>query len=65
MDPAGPALDLVVPLEIIIGTIPLQNIQHVFAQTGYNSETYAPSAPPMPALPSITPSAPDARMYDW
>lgn len=56
VDPAGPAFDLEVPLEIVIGTIPLrQSIQQQWSG--------GPGAP-MPPLPTTVPSAPAASdMY--
>ena len=55
VDPAGPALDLEVPLEIVIGTIPLQNIYGV-----YHSGPAPQAVMPMPGAPydpSIAPTA--------
>ena len=30
-DPTGPSFDLEAPCEVIIGTVPLQNTQHIYA----------------------------------
>ena len=41
VDPSGPALDLEVPLEVVLGTIPLMQVV----------QNFPPMAPP-PSLPS-------------
>ncbi len=68
VDPSGPATDLHVPLEIIIGTVPLQNFQHVFAQAAFNATQYNEPSAPMPVLPPSSPpadgAAPSARKYE-
>ncbi|XP_076472508.1 arrestin domain-containing protein 3-like [Babylonia areolata] len=54
VDPSGPALDLEVPLEIIIGTIPLRQVV----------EMYPPRAPgPLPAPPQAGYGPPPGIMY--
>lgn len=68
VDPAGPALDLEVPLEIVLGTIPLQNVYSSFAAgpaplppapgTLYDA-TMASAPPPPPMAPQG--SAPSQR----
>ena len=58
VDPSGPAFDLEVPLEIVIGTIPLRNIQ----------ATYSAAPPTLPAImPMPTPddgNIPSAAHYN-
>lgn len=52
VDPAGPALDLEVPLEVIIGTVPLRNVNAIYS-----------SAPPSnPAGGAIMPMPDDAAV---
>lgn len=46
IDPSGPAFDLNVPVEVIIGTIPLQSAVQQYQQT----LSSAPSAPPQVAM---------------
>lgn len=46
VDPSGPATDLEVPLPVIIGTIPLQNVFAAYAQGAYSTAYGVPSAPP-------------------
>ena len=36
-DPAGPAFDLEAPMEVIIGTVPLQNVQHMYSNAPSNA----------------------------
>ena len=55
VDPSGPALDLEVPLEVVLGTIPLMQVVQNFppmAPPGYNTLPSAPNAdalyPPQP-----------------
>ncbi|KAL5005445.1 hypothetical protein ScPMuIL_018901 [Solemya velum] len=76
VDPAGPALDLHVPLELILGTIPLQSVVQQYSRqqqlpitaeplpTKYGIEPAPlamPYAPPtMPSAPPTMPSAPAA-----
>ena len=47
-DPAGPALDLEAPCAVTIGTVPLYNMQHVYANTQ--------PPPPLPP-PDMAPAA--------
>ena len=66
VDPAGPAFDLEVPLEIIIGTIPLRTYIPSYAQQyPPPGEAFPPvGAPPPPGGAeggAISPSAPDLR----
>nr|XP_022329069.1 arrestin domain-containing protein 3-like [Crassostrea virginica] len=49
VDPSGPAFDLNVPVEIIIGTIPLTSAVQQYQQT---LSAVRPSAPPEVAMPS-------------
>ncbi|XP_056022792.1 arrestin domain-containing protein 3-like [Ostrea edulis] len=49
IDPSGPAFDLSVPVEIIIGTIPLQSAVQQYQQTLSAAQ---PSAPPQVAMPA-------------
>ena len=67
VDPSGPAFDLEVPLEVIIGTIPLRMFIPTFA-----SQYPPPAAPlhPIGGPPpdgaqggTISPSAPDLRKF--
>ena len=74
VDPSGPALDLEVPLEIIIGTIPLRQVVEQFpphpaaiqppAQAGYGvppGTMYPPpegASAPYPPLDLSAPTAP-------
>ncbi|XP_056022794.1 arrestin domain-containing protein 3-like [Ostrea edulis] len=53
IDPSGPAFDLEVPVEIIIGTIPLQSAVQQYQQM--HSAT-APSVPPAMPTPTYTES---------
>ncbi|ESO88266.1 hypothetical protein LOTGIDRAFT_165704 [Lottia gigantea] len=53
VDPSGPAFDLCIPFEIIIGTIPLQHIVQQFPPIP-PPQTY----PPVPAYGGATPSDP-------
>ncbi|XP_056022796.1 arrestin domain-containing protein 17-like isoform X2 [Ostrea edulis] len=55
VDPSGPAIDLHVPLLIIIGTIPLQSVVQQY-QTQYGVSATGPPALPPP--PGPEPSAP-------
>ena len=70
VDPAGPAFDLEVPLEVTIGTIPLRTYFNDYnaaaAQAGYNtmsawSSAPAAGAPPIGLTP-VDPSAPPPPM---
>ncbi len=75
--PAGPSFNLSVPLNIVIGTVPLQNYQMVFSQSAYTpavnyqlNETYQNPddmmnmpIPIAPALPEQIQPSPTARMY--
>jgi hypothetical protein len=47
VDPSGPAFDLNVPVELIIGTIPLQSAVQQYQQTLSAAQ---PSAPPQVAM---------------
>ncbi|XP_062620948.1 arrestin domain-containing protein 3-like [Saccostrea cucullata] len=49
IDPSGPAFDLVVPIEIIIGTVPLHSAVQQYHQT---LSSVRPSAPPEIAMPA-------------
>ena len=73
VDPSGPALDLEVPLEIIIGTIPLLQVVEKFPphpasiqpppQAGYGGPPGTMYPPPEGAsapYPPLDPSAPTA-----
>ena len=54
IDPSGPALDLDVPMDIVIGTIPLRNVM----------ASYCNFLPGMqPTAPAIEPPNPDMRKY--
>lgn len=58
VDPAGPAFDLEVPLEIIIGTIPLRTYVPTYAPQAYPQPV---GAPPLGGAEggTVSPSAPD------
>lgn len=70
VDPSGPSLDLEVPLEIIIGTIPLRQVVAQYPPrapqptVGFPLPTGAtPSAPFEPMMPYSPPSSiPNLRM---
>ncbi|XP_061172553.1 arrestin domain-containing protein 3-like [Saccostrea echinata] len=49
IDPSGPAFDLNVPIEIIIGTVPLQSAVQQYQHT---LSSVQPSAPPAIAMPA-------------
>lgn len=57
VDPSGPAIDLHVPLLIIIGTIPLRSVVQQY-QTQFGMSTPQPSALPPPGPAPSAPSAP-------
>lgn len=54
VDPSGPALDLHVPLSIIIGTIPLHSIARQYqTQYGVSGPPELPPTGPAPSTPPI------------
>lgn len=55
VDPAGPAFDLEVPLEIIIGTIPLRQIVQQYYPQAVQPPAPQPSAPPAGAGAMLPP----------
>ncbi|XP_045216784.2 arrestin domain-containing protein 3-like isoform X3 [Mercenaria mercenaria] len=56
VDPSGPAFDLEVPLEVIIGTIPLrQVVQRYYPQWQPSTQPLQPSAPGMPSPAGVIP----------
>lgn len=55
VDPAGPAFDLEVPLEIIIGTIPLRQIVQQYYPQAVQPSAPQPSAPPAGAGAMLPP----------
>lgn len=57
VDPSGPAIDLHVPLLIIIGTIPLRSVVQQY-QTQFGMTAPQPSALPPPGPVPSAPSAP-------
>lgn len=57
VDPSGPAIDLHVPLLIIIGTIPLRSVVQQY-QTQFGMTAPQPSALPPPGPAPLAPSAP-------
>ncbi|CAH1798043.1 unnamed protein product [Owenia fusiformis] len=60
VDPSGPAFDLEVPLEVIIGTIPLQQMWSNFSTNmNYNTAYGMGTEPtPMVAMPTAPPQGP-------
>ncbi|GFO36973.1 arrestin domain-containing protein 3 [Plakobranchus ocellatus] len=62
VDPSGPALDLEIPLEIIIGTIPLMSVvaqNPPMAPVGFDNASPWPLPPPSEAgMPQIPPNLP-------
>ena len=66
VDPSGPAFDLEVPLEIIIGTIPLRTFVPTYGQPAFPPPTglLPPAGGPPPGGAEggvVSPSAPDLR----
>ena len=49
VDPSGPALDLEIPLEVVIGTIPLMSVVQQYPPSppvGFDENALWPTAPP-------------------
>ncbi|KAK3780535.1 hypothetical protein RRG08_032010 [Elysia crispata] len=58
VDPSGPGLDLEVPLEIVIGTIPLMSVVQQYPPrppVGFDENSVLPTAPPQQAGASAPP----------
>ncbi|KAK3698149.1 hypothetical protein RRG08_021660 [Elysia crispata] len=58
VDPSGPALDLEIPLEVVIGTIPLMSVVQQYPPSppvGFNEGSMWPTAPPMQGGASAPP----------
>ena len=75
--PAGPSFNLSVPLNVVMGTIPLQNYEMVFSQSAYTPASNYPQGneyaqnpdsvnmpvPMAPPQPKDLRPTPSARMY--
>ncbi|GFN74123.1 hypothetical protein PoB_000062900 [Plakobranchus ocellatus] len=62
VDPSGPALDLEIPLEVLIGTIPLTSVVQQFPPmppVGFGGNSAWPTAPPVE--PGMAPPTPNIR----
>ena len=66
MDPSGPAFDLDIPLDVVLGTIPLMSVvqqRPPMAPVGFDGATPWPTAPPPEAgMPQFPPNLREYRI---